>query len=136
MKLDLSYNAEAMRFNQSQNQFPESFCSPPCEKKKKLGIGCCWLCIDCSEYKYVDYPYKEHKYAPRKVNPPETDCRVTEILPYFMSYSNSWAIACIAFSVIGLLMTIYIGTVFWKHWDTPIFVISGRELNCILLTGK
>lgn len=54
----------------------------------------------------------------------------------YMNYRNPWAVGCITFAVLGILVTSAVTVIFWKYWDTPIIKASARELSAVLLLGE
>lgn len=119
--------------------FPESLCSARCNKgqAKSLldGASCCWHCIDCEDYQYVENGMRC------------VDCKIDELSNFnrtacepifatFMDFSDSWAAGCISFSVMGILTTLCVAGIVGKYRDTPVIVSSGREFSFILLVGR
>ena len=51
-----------------------------------------------------------------------------------MNFSG-WAIGAMAFAGVGILLTLFVITVFTIHNDTPVVRAAGRELSYFLLTG-
>ena len=52
-----------------------------------------------------------------------------------MDFTNIWAIILIILSCIGIIVTVIVGVIFYKHRLTPIIMASGKELSFVLLVG-
>ena len=49
--------------------------------------------------------------------------------------TRSWLIMVMVFAGLGIMCTIFVGTLFFINNDTPVVKASGRELTCALLIG-
>ena len=50
-------------------------------------------------------------------------------------FRSGWAMASMTFAGLGILLTLFVLTVFLCHNDTPVVRASGRELSYVLLVG-
>ncbi|XP_037917846.1 metabotropic glutamate receptor 2-like [Hermetia illucens] len=146
IKVGEYYEGE-LRLNMSEVQFklnhpkpPESVCSLPCErgqaKKYVEGESCCWHCFNCSMYQ-IRHPADETQCLTCRLGTlPNRWKEVCQEIPeVYLRPESAWAIGAMSFSSIGILITLFVVSVFLKHNDTPVVRASGRELSYILLAG-
>lgn len=133
----LQWNASILKFKSYKKEFPESVCSAPCiegQTKLQLDICCCWVCLNCSDYSYVNDGQCVECNRGFKPNQNMKNCeRIPEL---HISYDNPWAIGCIIFACFGIVLTVLVSIVFWYYWDTPIVKASSREMSVLMLIGK
>ncbi|XP_064628882.1 metabotropic glutamate receptor 1-like isoform X2 [Lineus longissimus] len=117
----------------------DSVCSKPCPvgQVKKIQQGrdhCCWVCTAC---------------LPNEILLDETTCRkcpkgwwpndeLTACFPIKIEYilwTDSQALIAMAFSSIGMFITLCIIVCLVRHNDTPVVKASTRELVYIILVG-
>lgn len=53
----------------------------------------------------------------------------------YLRVESGWAIGAMSLSLIGILATLFVVTVFARHNNTPIVKAAGRELSYVLLSG-
>lgn len=58
-----------------------------------------------------------------------------EIPPKYLQYSDTIALATMAFASLGIIATVVTAVVFIRNRDTPVVKASGRELSFVLLLG-
>ena len=95
---------------------------------------CCWHCVQCGEFqsKESEFECKQCDEGYRS----DTNRSVCLLIPVtHLDYQHRWAIGAMAFSSVGIAMTLVTGVVLWKYWDTPVVKACGRELSLILLLG-
>lgn len=102
--------------------------------RKQQGDTCCWVCDRCEEYEYV-YDEKTCKDCEPGYWPHE-DKRGCYALPIkHIKWTSGFAIAPAAISCLGIVVTLVVAGLMFKHRDTPVVRASGRELTIILLAG-
>lgn len=113
-----------------------SRCGSPCRagfyKLFDFEGSCCWTCKPCPENSYVKdgiscKPCKERER-------PNAEFNGCESLPR-RYIARSWFIMVMVFAGLGIMCTIFVGTLFYINHDTPLVKASGRELACALLFG-
>lgn len=53
----------------------------------------------------------------------------------YLRHDSAWAMGAMSFSTIGILVTVFVLTTFFKYSETPVVRASGRELSYVLLAG-
>ncbi|KAG7280590.1 hypothetical protein CRUP_028316 [Coryphaenoides rupestris] len=117
---------------------PTSQCSDPCKKNEvksmQPGEVCCWLCIPCQSYQYLqdeftcdDCSFGQWPLANL------TGCY--DLPEEYIRWEDAWAIGPVSISCLGILCTLAVVGLFVKHNETPVVKASGRELSYILLLG-
>ncbi|XP_054707445.1 metabotropic glutamate receptor 6-like [Uloborus diversus] len=135
---ELKISLSDIRFRLDEPEMPSSACSLPCSvgqaKKYVEGGKCCWHCFNCTKYQILstetncfDCPLG---YQP---NENHTICQPIEL--QYMKLDSYWAIGIMTLSSVGIVITMFVGLVFFKHHDTPVVKASGRELSYVLLAG-
>ncbi|ESO92203.1 hypothetical protein LOTGIDRAFT_121187, partial [Lottia gigantea] len=128
----------------SSSLTPESICSRPCPKghvKDVKGVTCCWACIPCKENETVVDETTCQACAAGLW--PNHNLSVTfiifsaceEIPIEFTSWDDSGAIVAMTIACVGILLTVWIASVFIRHNNTPVVKASTRELSYIILFG-
>ncbi|XP_065314843.1 metabotropic glutamate receptor 3-like isoform X2 [Gordionus sp. m RMFG-2023] len=120
-------------------KIPISRCSEPCQrgeiKNMQKGEVCCWICTKCQPWEYVVNETTCWDcgigWWPRS---PKLDSCYQLPLRYII-WSSIYAIIPICISLIGVLLTTYVGLIFLINIDTPLVKASGRELSFMLLGG-
>ncbi|XP_023290686.1 metabotropic glutamate receptor 3 [Orussus abietinus] len=118
--------------------FPNSTCAQPCQpdqvKVREKQDPCCWKCRNCGMYQYKMDNHRCEDCDRGFV--PTIDRRMCHPIPEeFLDYSNPWAIATMTVASSGILVTIFVLSVFWIYSETPVIKASGRELSSLLLLG-
>ncbi|TMS19268.1 Metabotropic glutamate receptor 3 [Larimichthys crocea] len=117
---------------------PTSQCSDPCRKNEvksmQPGDVCCWICIPCQPYQYLqdeftcaDCSFGQWPLANL------TGCY--DLPEEYIRYEDAWAIGPVTISCLGMMCTLFVIGLFLKHNETPVVKASGRELSYILLLG-
>ncbi|XP_048505031.1 metabotropic glutamate receptor 6-like isoform X2 [Athalia rosae] len=138
----LHIDPESMKFRGhvkgGRSSFPNSTCALPCERhqitvRERLD-ACCWKCRNCGLYQWKadEHRCEDCDWGTR----PTLDKTVCDAIPEeFIDYSSPWAVAAMAVASCGILVTVFVLSVFWIYSETPIIKASGRELSCLLLLG-
>ncbi|XP_024946277.1 metabotropic glutamate receptor 4 isoform X2 [Cephus cinctus] len=139
---NLYIEATAMKYrNQTEGGrrfFPNSTCAQPCEphqvKVREKQDACCWRCRNCGLYQYkVDnHRCEDCQWGTR----PTADRTLCEPIPEeFIDYFSPWAVVAMAVASLGILLTIFVLSIFRIYSETPVIKASGRELSSLLLLG-
>ncbi|XP_076278520.1 metabotropic glutamate receptor 6 [Lasioglossum baleicum] len=136
-RAELRLDREKMGFR-GEIDFPDSSCSKPCDSDRIMvrvkEDPCCWRCQSCGLYRFrVD----EHRCEDCKwgTRPTENGTSCEPIPEEFVDHSNPWAIAAMTVAVLGISLTGFVSSVFWRYGETPMIKASGRELSFLLLVG-
>ncbi|TMS39836.1 hypothetical protein L596_006304 [Steinernema carpocapsae] len=118
--------------------FPLSVCATPCKRghyRSYQDQSCCWACIPCdvatsiivNETSCIQCPLGEVPNADL------TACRI--IPPVSLRWDSAWALIPAAYSLCGILATLFVVSVFIRYSSTPVVMASGRELCYCMLSG-
>lgn len=134
----LTINGSQTKWKNGRKTYPESICSDPCPygsvKSSKDLDSCCWVCIQCSEYSILRDEHNCDECPNGSVpNAFRTACVPLRI--EYITLESPWAIVPVVFSILGILMTMCVLSVFVRFNDTPVIKASGRELCYVLLIG-
>ncbi|XP_066587920.1 metabotropic glutamate receptor 3-like isoform X1 [Prorops nasuta] len=138
----LNVDPKAMKYrNQAKagrQYFPNSSCALPCKsnqvKVREKQDACCWRCRNCGLYQYKadEHRCEDCDWGTK----PTSDGKYCESIPEeFIDYSSPWAVAAMAVSTCGVILTVFVWSVFWFFGETPVIKASGRELSSLLLLG-
>ena len=95
---------------------------------------CCWICVKCGEYEYLEDEYTCRECANGHLpNSNRTGCYTLPL--EYMSLLSTWAVAPVSVAVIGIMITSFVFVVFYRFESTPVIMASGRELCYVLLGG-
>ncbi|XP_072036969.1 metabotropic glutamate receptor 7-like [Amphiura filiformis] len=135
----LELNLDLIRYRSSVNHsaFPDSMCGTPCnvgEVKYMLDDQCCWLCMPCERFEYLQ-DEKTCDECPVGFVPNLTRDGCNEVPVTYLRPDSEGAISAVALSSLGELATIFVALVFTQYKNTPVVKASGRELSGILLMG-
>ncbi|XP_078466710.1 metabotropic glutamate receptor 3-like [Lampetra planeri] len=128
---------ETSRIQWAKNSVPVSQCSDPCAKNEMKSMqpdNCCWICIPCQPYEFL---YDEFTCLECKLGSWPTDDQTGcyDLPEEYIKWEDGWAVVPVTISCLGIVCTLLVAAVFFKHNDTPIVKASGRELCYILLFG-
>lgn len=130
-------NASLLRWKGTSGTHPKSVCSDPCKfghAKSTRGDSCCWVCIKCGDYEYLENESTCTKCPEgHKPDPTKSSCIRLPVL--HLEWDSLWAIFPVAFSSLGMMCTVFVLLVFIRYNKTPVIMASGRELCYILLLG-
>lgn len=102
--------------------------------KKQQGDTCCWVCDQCESHEYVFDEKTCKACAPGHwPHPDKKGCYKLPVI--HMEWSSAFAIVPAVISCLGIVITISVGGLMFRHRDTPVVRASGRELTGILLAG-
>ncbi|XP_068122349.1 extracellular calcium-sensing receptor [Hyperolius riggenbachi] len=139
-------NGERLLINESKilwsgfsRVVPFSNCSRICQEGTRKGIiegepTCCFMCEDCPDGEYsdeTDASACEKCGAEYWSNENHTFCILKEI--EFLSWTEPFGIALTMFSILGIVLTSFVLSVFIKFRNTPIVKATNRELSYLLL---
>ncbi|CAG0880568.1 unnamed protein product [Cyprideis torosa] len=94
---------------------------------------CCWNCVPCRDDQYL---FNDSCVACEEGwMPTEDKSSCYRLNPIYMTWDSLWAIIPVAFSSIGILLTLFTFSVFIRYNRTPVIMASGRELCYVLLFG-
>ncbi|XP_051778427.1 extracellular calcium-sensing receptor-like isoform X6 [Erpetoichthys calabaricus] len=122
-----------------QLQVPRSVCSESClhgtRKAVKKGRPiCCYDCIPCAEDEIsntTDSSFCIKCPVEYKPNKQKDECILKEI--EYLSFQEIMGILLVTLSVLGALLTLLVGLVFYCHRETPIVRANNSELSFLLL---
>ncbi|XP_031424287.1 LOW QUALITY PROTEIN: glutamate receptor, metabotropic 2a [Clupea harengus] len=139
----VGYWAQSLTLNTSlipweSQAVPTSQCSDPCRKNEiksmQPGDVCCWICIPCQAYQYLrdeftcaDCSFGQWPLANL------TGCY--DLPEEYIRWEDAWAVGPVTISCLGIMCTLFVVGLFFKHNDTPVVKASGREVSYILLLG-
>lgn len=135
---ELKLNLPEIRFRMDEPEVPTSVCSLPCvagqAKKYVEGGKCCWHCFNCTKYQILKSETTCYDCPLGFL--PSYDHTICEIIPLkYIRLDSYWAIGVMIFASVGIILTLFVVTVFIKNNDTPVVKASGRELSYVLLGG-
>lgn len=127
-----------LRFTLNETTHPSSICSLPCAPHEAQifveGDHCCWTCTPCTGYQYLSTRHEcSMCEAGSKPSPDRQKC--LPIPEQYLHYDSGIAIAAMSVAGLGILVTVWIITVFVRFRETPVVKASGRELSFVLLSG-
>ncbi|XP_059157921.1 metabotropic glutamate receptor 7-like [Physella acuta] len=132
----LILNKSMMRWKNGSQDVPTSFCSEPCKfgHAKLISSDCCWNCVPCKENEYMP-DEGECRACPPESRPTasRTGCETLPVVT--LVPASLWFVLPVAFSIAGVVCTVFVFGVFLTYNKTPLIMASGRELCYILLFG-
>ncbi|XP_004628649.1 metabotropic glutamate receptor 1 [Octodon degus] len=132
-------NIDDYKIQMNKSGVVRSVCSEPCLKGqikviRKGEVSCCWICTACKENEYV-----QDEFTCKACDLgwwPNADLTGCEPIPVrYLEWSNIESIIAIAFSCLGILVTLFVTLIFVLYRDTPVVKSSSRELCYIILAG-
>ncbi|XP_048738559.1 metabotropic glutamate receptor 6-like [Ostrea edulis] len=134
-KDSLHLNETILRWK--RKKIPYSVCSEPCPSgfaRLEKGLKCCWGCFQCAFNQYLADEYT-CKDCPEGSKPSrnQSTCKPLPVLS--LEWGSFWMLLPIAFTSIGVVLTILVMAVFIRYNETPVIMASGRELCYVLLIG-
>ena len=95
---------------------------------------CCWHCVQCGEFQFKESEFEcKQCEEGKRANANRSAC--FDIPVTHLDFQHRGSIGAMAFSSVGIAMTLVTGVVLWKYWDTPVVKACGRELSLLLLLG-
>ncbi|XP_076853602.1 extracellular calcium-sensing receptor-like [Brachyhypopomus gauderio] len=135
----LAVNLASVLWAQNTNQVPVSVCSESCPPGTRKAVQkgkpvCCFDCIPCAEGEIsnlTDSIKCEQCYQDYWSNPQRDKCvrKQTE----YLSCEETMGSLLTALSVLGAIMTVIIGVIFFRYKYTPIVRANNSELSFLLL---
>ncbi|EDL03523.1 glutamate receptor, metabotropic 1 [Mus musculus] len=132
-------NIDDYKIQMNKSGMVRSVCSEPCLKGqikviRKGEVSCCWICTACKENEFVQDEFTcracDLGWWP---NAELTGCEPITIR--YLEWSDIESIIAIAFSCLGILVTLFVTLIFVLYRDTPVVKSSSRELCYIILAG-
>nr|XP_021519700.1 metabotropic glutamate receptor 1 [Meriones unguiculatus] len=132
-------NIDDYKIQMNKSGMVRSVCSEPCLKGqikviRKGEVSCCWICTACKENEFV-----QDEFTCRACDLgwwPNADLTGCKPIPVrYLEWSDIEAIIAIAFSCLGILVTLFVTLIFVLYRDTPVVKSSSRELCYIILAG-
>uniref|UniRef100_A0AC35U9C6 G_PROTEIN_RECEP_F3_4 domain-containing protein n=1 Tax=Rhabditophanes sp. KR3021 TaxID=114890 RepID=A0AC35U9C6_9BILA len=117
---------------------PLSVCSEPCGKgfyKAYQDQTCCWTCIPCDASTSIIKNETICQECPLGQVPNEHQNYCKPITPLYMHWDTLWVFIPTCFSVIGIMVSLFVTSVFIRYHKTPVVMASGRELCYCMLCG-
>ncbi|XP_045447872.1 metabotropic glutamate receptor 2-like [Melitaea cinxia] len=136
----LHLDMDAIQFKWEEPHHPESVCSAECElgqaKQYVEGESCCWHCFNCTQYE-IRSPTSETACVEcaRGTLPDSKRLQCAPVPELYLHPTTPAAIGAMAFSSLGILLTMLVGGVWLARRGTPVVRASGRELSFVLLAG-
>ncbi|XP_027017112.1 extracellular calcium-sensing receptor-like [Tachysurus fulvidraco] len=137
--LQLSFNNISISWAHNKSQVPVSVCSPSCPlgTRKAVQKGrpiCCFDCIPCAdgEISNITDSITCITCPPELWSNDKRDTCVLKLVE-FLSFEEIMGIILVSISLLGVLLTICIAVIFFKHKDTPIVRANNSELSFLLL---
>lgn len=136
----LNIDRRLMQYRRYERKYPNSTCKEQCDPKKGLvphaqsNSSCCPTCKHC---KWFEWVHNGECVACAEGQRPGENRAVncTWIAEQVISFLNPWAAATMAFASLGILLTLAVACVFWRHRHTPVIKAAGRELSAVLLVA-
>ncbi|XP_003511019.1 metabotropic glutamate receptor 1 isoform X1 [Cricetulus griseus] len=132
-------NIDDYKIQMNKSGMVRSVCSEPCLKGqikviRKGEVSCCWICTACKENEFVQDEFTcracDLGWWP---NAELTGCQPIPVR--YLEWSDIESIIAIAFSCLGILVTLFVTLIFVLYRDTPVVKSSSRELCYIILAG-
>ena len=125
-----------IRWNSLTNQPPKSECLDQCPAgtRKSTTSPCCWNCVACPRGTVNPIPGLETcTECPRgkKSNDARTHC--VDLPVANLKYSSAGGVVILAFTVVGMVLTLLSLAVTCRFWNTPIVKASNRKFNIVLV---
>ncbi|OCT79935.1 hypothetical protein XELAEV_18026749mg [Xenopus laevis] len=127
------------RMQTNKSGIVRSVCSDPCSKGeikviRKGEVSCCWICTPCKENEFVqdEFTCKACDLGAWP-NAGLTGCEPIPVK--YLQWSDIESIIAVAFSCVGILITMFVTLIFILYRDTPVVKSSSRELCYIILAG-
>ncbi|XP_060779024.1 extracellular calcium-sensing receptor-like [Neoarius graeffei] len=137
--LQLSFNNNSIAWAHNKAQVPVSVCSLSCPPGTRKAVQkgrpiCCFDCIPCAEGEISNITDSVTciKCPPELWSNKRKDTCVLKLVE-FLSFEEIMGIILVSFSLLGVIFTICIAVIFFKHKDTPIVRANNSELSFLLL---
>ena len=122
-----------------QSSLPRSICAEECSPGTRKSVRtphCCWDCVRCPDGTVSSQAGSTNCTEcgkEQKSNPERTTC---EDLPLInVTLSSATGLAVVAICASGLLLTLFVGLLIIKHFNSPLVKASNRELSVLLLAA-
>ena len=125
----------------SPNSSQCSFCTSG-QYRRPVVSSCCGICDPCLGQNYSDDPRAPNCKNCSELgeylwgnNPTAGSNSCIQIPETYLSISHPLSIVVLMISMVGLLCTVAVATIFAFYWKTPVIKSSGREQMILLLIG-
>ncbi|XP_004425699.1 PREDICTED: taste receptor type 1 member 2 [Ceratotherium simum simum] len=122
------------------NTIPVSMCSKNCQpgqRKRFVGIHpCCFECLDCLPGTFLNQTADEFDCQPCPSygwsHRNDTSCFKRQLV--FLQWNEAPTIVMVMLAALGLLGTLAILVIFWRHFQTPVVRSAGGPMCFLILT--
>lgn len=117
---------------------PVSVCSVPCSfgfYRAYQDLTCCWTCIPCDPVTSIIVNETSCVQCPLGQMPTKNQEKCLPIRPIHLEWLSAWALIPAAYSLCGIISTLFVASVFIRYSNTPVVMASGRELCYCMLFG-
>ncbi|XDV42476.1 hypothetical protein PO909_011131 [Leuciscus waleckii] len=135
-KGDVEILSEYQSINES---LPLAKCSDPCAPgtaKNQSKIPCCYNCVVCAEGKYTNgYDFPECLKCPdgKWSTPGASECEYFQEI--FLVWNDSYPIALLVATVIGLILVFTSFIIFNVHRNTTVIRKADNTMSCFMFLG-
>ncbi|KAK9956053.1 hypothetical protein ABG768_013809 [Culter alburnus] len=127
------------QYQSINNSLPLSKCSNSCipgYAKNQSKISCCYNCVECPEGKYTDgYDLPECLKCPDGKWSLNGSSKCEEYLEIYLAWSNSYPIALLVATAIGLALVFTSFIIFSVHRYTTVIKKADNTMSCFMLLG-
>ncbi|XP_046839064.1 extracellular calcium-sensing receptor-like [Xenia sp. Carnegie-2017] len=124
-------------WNGGRKTTPVSVCSFPCPPgmyQVNSDVACCWDCILCPPGKFkVGIGPNQCEECPNGFTSDSNRTRCLRIPEEFIRWDSATAAVLTSFSVFGVIVTLFVFGVYYKHRKTPIVIAASRHPSLLLL---
>ena len=128
---------ETIYWNQGWNNTPVSRCSSPCPPGHYHvpgDISCCWKCVQCPSGKFkVETGNLPCDSCPEGYISDANYTQCVRIPEEFIRWDSVTSAVLVSLSLCGVLVTIFMFAVYFKHRKTPIVKAASRYPSLLLL---
>uniref|UniRef100_A0A671LUW2 Olfactory receptor C family, b1 n=1 Tax=Sinocyclocheilus anshuiensis TaxID=1608454 RepID=A0A671LUW2_9TELE len=121
----------------TDNHCPQSQCScPPGSVKNQSKIPCCYNCVQCGEGNYTDgWDLPECLRCPKGMWSNKGDSKCRKFEEKYLDWKDSYPIALLAATAIGLVLVLTSLIIFYVHRNTIVIKKADNTMSCFMLLG-
>ncbi|XP_043074672.1 G-protein coupled receptor family C group 6 member A [Puntigrus tetrazona] len=127
------------QFQWINNKLPNSTCSEPCSPgsaKNQSKIPCCYNCVPCAEGSYTDgWDLPECLKCPAGMWSNKEDSKCGKFEEKYLDWKDSYPIALLAATSIGLVLVLTSLIIYYVHRDTIVIKKADNTMSCFMLLG-